>query len=338
MDTPLLSIIVPVYNSERYLEQCLSSLVAQVKKLPVEIICINDGSTDSSLDILKNYSDNYSFLRVINQPNCGVSVARNEGIKRSTGIYVGFVDSDDYLLPGALERVCTALLSQKYDCVLVGIKSYKDGVMHDIGNLNSKTYFGTKEDMYVQMMKLDTPYGGYVSGKFIKSCLLFQGEDLSVFFDKDKDLLEDEWFWLQAAAKCNSVLFIDEALYCYRFSEDSLSRSHTHSRNMVEIAAKINSFQYLKHVSAAASSYALARVILTIGGFIRRYYVLQDEKSLDALRPLWKRYPGKKVVFLKRVPLPLKIAAVFCDITMLFRIPVKVAKPFKKWLEKGMEF
>lgn len=91
-----ISIIVPVYNTEKFLEKCLNSLINQTLK-DIEIICINDGSTDKSLQILEKFANKDKRIQIINQTNSGLSVARNIGIKKAKGEYIGFVDSDDWV-------------------------------------------------------------------------------------------------------------------------------------------------------------------------------------------------------------------------------------------------
>lgn len=95
MENIKVSVIVPVYNSETYLKQCLDSIVTQTLK-DIEIICINDGSTDDSGKILKEYASNHYSLTILNQKNQGAGVARNNGIRAAKGKYVIFMDSDDY--------------------------------------------------------------------------------------------------------------------------------------------------------------------------------------------------------------------------------------------------
>lgn len=90
------SVIVPVYNVEEYLQECLDSLVSQTLD-EIEIICVNDGSTDNSLTILNEYTSKYPKIKVINRENDGVSAARNAGVKASIGKYIAFVDSDDWV-------------------------------------------------------------------------------------------------------------------------------------------------------------------------------------------------------------------------------------------------
>ena len=97
-----ISVVVPVFNSEKYLEKCIDSIINQTYK-NIEIILINDGSSDKSEEICNSYLKTYKNIKLINQSNSGVSVARNNGLKSSTGDYVLFVDSDDWLEKDMLE-------------------------------------------------------------------------------------------------------------------------------------------------------------------------------------------------------------------------------------------
>lgn len=91
-----ISVVVPVYNVETYLEECLNSIINQTFS-DIEIICINDGSTDSSLDILNDYSKKDDRIKIINQENKGLGATRNKGIDLAKGKYIFFIDSDDYI-------------------------------------------------------------------------------------------------------------------------------------------------------------------------------------------------------------------------------------------------
>ena len=94
--TPKISVIVPVYNVASYVGECLSSLVHQTFH-DFEIIAVNDGSTDGSLAVLREFESSYPFVRVLDQPNSGVSAARMAGLSLARGEFVAFVDSDDYV-------------------------------------------------------------------------------------------------------------------------------------------------------------------------------------------------------------------------------------------------
>ena len=114
---PTVSIIVPIYNVEKYLGRCLDSLLAQTLK-NIEIIAVNDGSTDLSLKILKEYSIKDSRIKIINKPNGGVSSARNEGIQLASGEFIGFVDPDDWVDPEMYEDMVNHAKNEKADIVM----------------------------------------------------------------------------------------------------------------------------------------------------------------------------------------------------------------------------
>ena len=96
------SVIVPIYNVKRYLAKCLDSIISQTLK-DIEIICVNDGSTDGSEKVLAEYAKKDSRIKIVNRKNGGLSAARNTGMPYATGKYIGFVDSDDYIEPTMYE-------------------------------------------------------------------------------------------------------------------------------------------------------------------------------------------------------------------------------------------
>lgn len=112
--TPKISVIVPVYNVASYVGECLSSLVHQTFR-DFEVIAVNDGSTDGSLAILKDFEESYPFIHIIDQPNRGVSAARMAGLSQARGEYVAFVDSDDYVVSTYLEELYTAAYTNDAD-------------------------------------------------------------------------------------------------------------------------------------------------------------------------------------------------------------------------------
>ena len=114
MDSPLISVIIPVYNIEKYLPQCLDSVCQQTYQ-NLEIICINDGSTDNSPSILRNFQEKDTRIILINQENKGLSAARNTGLKYVTSEYVAFVDSDDYVDPRYIEILYHKLCEKNAD-------------------------------------------------------------------------------------------------------------------------------------------------------------------------------------------------------------------------------
>ncbi|MGN1044072.1 MAG: glycosyltransferase family 2 protein [Acutalibacteraceae bacterium] len=123
---PKVSAIVPVYNTEKYLDDCLTSIENQTLK-DIEIICINDGSTDNSLKILESHASRDDRIKIINQENQGVSVARNKGIEAATGEYISFMDSDDLLVDFAYDKAYENASRFGVDILEFGCLEFFDG-------------------------------------------------------------------------------------------------------------------------------------------------------------------------------------------------------------------
>ena len=121
---PKYSIVIPVYNVEKYLHQCLNSVINQTYK-NLEIICINDGSKDNSLIILNEYLQKDNRIVIVNQKNSGVSSARNKGIRLSTGDFISFIDSDDYLDLNVYEKCVQRIISDNSDIIIFEKKKKK---------------------------------------------------------------------------------------------------------------------------------------------------------------------------------------------------------------------
>ncbi len=121
-----LTIAVPVYNVEKYLRRCLDSLVGQDYESR-EILIVNDGSTDNSLSICREYAEKYEYIRLINQENKGLAAVRNICIKEARGAYISFIDSDDYVLPGLYSHLMPMLIKDHTDIMCFGfIDNYED--------------------------------------------------------------------------------------------------------------------------------------------------------------------------------------------------------------------
>lgn len=122
-DFPLVSVVVPVYNVEKYLRECLDSICGQTLK-NIEIICVNDGSTDGSLAILEEYASRDSRMRIISQENRGLSAARNAGLSVARGKYIYFMDSDDVSPQGSLGKMFAEMEKNSLDVLLFGAESF----------------------------------------------------------------------------------------------------------------------------------------------------------------------------------------------------------------------
>ena len=115
MENPLISIVVPVYNCEQYISECIDSILGQTYT-NIQLILVDDGSTDNSLAICENYLDRDRRVLLISQENLGVSMARNAGLDAAEGAYIGFVDSDDFIDRKMYEKLFSLIRRDCSDC------------------------------------------------------------------------------------------------------------------------------------------------------------------------------------------------------------------------------
>lgn len=161
---PKVSIIIPVYNSAMYLKQCLNSLINQTLT-DLEIICINDGSTDNSAEILNEYAQKDSRIIVITQENSGLGATRNNGLEQAKGEYIGFVDSDDWIDENYYEKLYNAAKENSADIAICGFKREKKEKSKIILSYQDiKLYTNTQEKFNI----CDMPKSNYVWNKIYK--------------------------------------------------------------------------------------------------------------------------------------------------------------------------
>ena len=216
---PKISIIIPCYNVEKYINQTLDSILAQTFR-DFEIICINDGSTDKTAEVLQQYTDNNKQIKVINQANCGVSKTRNNAFAHTTGKYVYYMDSDDLIHPQLLE-ICHNLAEKNdADVLSFGYEEFFDGQQPNFEKINEKEIVLSSVDDFVSKItaKGDTKINYNIWSKFYKKDVL---NDIK--FDEDISLAEDALHTF-AVAKMNPKTFIfNLKLYAYRICQKSLS-------------------------------------------------------------------------------------------------------------------
>ena len=123
MEEPIVSVIIPVYNAEKFLKQCLNSVISQTLK-EIEIICVDDGSTDNTNAILKAFSEKDQRITVIHQQNAGAGAARNNGLRRAKGKYLSFLDADDFFEKTMLERAVSKIEEDQAEFVVFRCNQY----------------------------------------------------------------------------------------------------------------------------------------------------------------------------------------------------------------------
>lgn len=209
-----ISVIVPVYNTEAYLAECLDSLIHQTWT-DLEIICVNDGSPDNSAAILAKYAEKDSRIRVITQKNGGLSSARNSGLRAATGEYVCFVDSDDRMEKIACERLAMEILGKQPDMIVFGANTIPEGALEQDPWL--KFVLTPRDIMFrdgnLNELLLEPGVRPFVWRNCIRRSLL---EAQQLAFDESVRYGEDTVFQLCLLPACQRVSFISDRLYDYR--------------------------------------------------------------------------------------------------------------------------
>ena len=225
----LISIIIPVYNVEKYLDECLISILNQEFK-DYEIILINDGSKDNSGNICNEYSQKYSFISVIHQKNKGLSEARNSGLRIAKGEYILFIDSDDYIEKGSLKLIAKKVAqNKKIDVVFLNaIKFYPDGkkILMKDGYIEKKINGKSKNEVMKYLANL-SKFPGSACTKLISNKLIRENE---LYFQKN--LLSEDIEWTVRLLKvANNFLYINIPYYYYRqFREGSITNTNNLKR------------------------------------------------------------------------------------------------------------
>ena len=228
MNQPIVSVIIPVYNTEKYLRACLDSVVNQTVK-DIEIICVDDGSTDSSLAILQEYESKDSRVKVYAQEKSNAGAARNVGLSKATGEYLAFLDSDDYYELFMLEHMLTCAHKRAADIVVCRFHTYNErtgktsnscwGVKMD--RLPSKkvfSYYEIDQECFSSIM--GCPWNKLFKRKLVtENKLRFQ----------EQPVFNDAFFSYSAMISTNALTVLDESLICYRLR--ALSDSITDRRS-----------------------------------------------------------------------------------------------------------
>lgn len=220
------SIVIPVYNVEKYLEQCLENIINQTYK-NIEIILVNDGSTDNSEDICKKYLyDNR--VKIINKKNGGLSEARNYGIKSATGEYIAFVDSDDVISKDFIEVMIEEIVKSNADMVCCRYKRFKnlaeineESIKRDIINVEPREFL--KKVLYQndQTLYLVTAWGKLYKRNIFDNIQYPVGK-----------LFEDLAIIVDVVRQTKKIVCIDKTMYFYRITNDSITNQKFSIRKM----------------------------------------------------------------------------------------------------------
>lgn len=223
------SVIIPVYNSEKYLETCLDSLEKQTLD-GIEFVVINDGSTDKSYEIMQRYAKKDKRFKIYSKENEGVGKARNMGLKLAKGEYVGYLDSDDYVSKNYFAELYK--VAKKYDADVSVISSFfrfKDNYFQSSKTLADK--FVKQNVYFVDDISFEVGNLGQQWDKIYKKSFL---DRYNIKSYDERLWFEDEWFSSMVALYANKIAFTDKGDYYYRYNPTGITQSLSLNKNVFE--------------------------------------------------------------------------------------------------------
>ena len=212
----LISVIVPIYNVEKYLTKCLDSIINQTYK-NLEIILVDDGSPDNCPKICDEYAKRDKRIKVIHKKNQGVSVARNVGIESSEGKYICFVDSDDFISNDFLTKLINKIKEENSDAVICDYYTYKNDKEYKHINKNWKKIVCNDLSMYFGNLR--NVHRAVWAALYKKNII----KDLR--FNPELKIAEDFLFLLQVLKNAEKISYVNECLYYYFINNDSVMRT-----------------------------------------------------------------------------------------------------------------
>ena len=258
----LISIIVPVYNVEQYLEKCVCSIINQTYK-NLEIILVDDGATDSSGNMCDELAKSDNRIKVYHKENGGLSDARNYGVERATGDYIGFVDSDDYIDSEMYEKLYEAIKKENVDVAECSLKVIYPGKIELFTDEKYYKVLGKTEylEEYLTIKKIF----GSVWTKLIKSDVAKK-----LVFPKGK-LYEDTYYAYDLIEKVDRYVIMNNPYYNYLMRENSITNAKFNPRilDLIEIVEKFHKTTYenypgLKEAADCRKMYAYFSVLNSI--------------------------------------------------------------------------
>ena len=302
-----ISIIVAVYNVEKYLKRSLDSILNQSYK-NIEVIIVNDGSTDNSRNICEKYAELYSNIKVIHKENGGLSSARNIGIENATGEYIGFVDSDDYISSNMFEEMYNRIIESDSDIAISSFNYVKEGKILPEDNSGDTCIF-TKSEAINGFFNLTCPFNySFMCNKLFKKELFKENKfNTSIISDQ-----EDTEIMIKILNKCNKIVYIGEPFYYYVIRENSLSYGKLNSRKINTIDAFYEIYKYTclniqEYKSKALLKY-ISYIFNMIVEIIKEFDDYEDEyyKIINKINLI---YP--KSIFDLSIPIKYKFHSTF---------------------------
>lgn len=278
----IISVIIPVYNAEKFLDRCINSLIHQTYN-NLEIIIVNDGSTDNSLKLIKKYMNIDSRIILINKENSGVSASRNIGLEKSNGKYIMLLDADDWLNKDAIEILYKAISLYNVDVVRGNYR-----VIDENNNIVKKGKITNDMGKIVNKPKLLIP--NYIYNKDNLPCysvLLLINSKYKIKFNEDISFMEDTIFYYDMLNKVNTILMIPNTIYnYYQNSSSRVNNPNNYKKNIEQILKvnKIMSNKEMKDINKVNTKHITIILSLLNKIYImdkKLYYHLIDELFMN---------------------------------------------------------
>lgn len=319
MSEKMISVIIPVYNSEKYLEDCLNTVIDQTYK-DLEIICVNDGSTDKSLSILTQFSQRDSRIKVISKHNEGVSSARNTGIDCATGEYIAFVDSDDELDVALYETLFQ--LAKECDADVTHCSYQKidlDGTRRDIGG--SGIILEQESEEAIDFLLKGKYFTGSPCNKLYKRDTVDKSR-----FDETLKINEDVWFNFEVFCKSERIVFVDKPLYKY-YEREFSSCAITLSTKKSSDCAKVARYIMERCKNTKLETISLYKYYIALMNEFRSYLFSEDYNKKEEMEKIKYRMQPIRIQ-LDKIPLKYRMNWV-----LMLRVP-RIYKMLYKWYDK----
>lgn len=272
----LISVIIPVYKVEDYLDECVASVASQTYK-NLEIILVDDGSPDHCPRMCDAWAEKDSRIRVIHKANGGLSDARNAGLEIASGDYIAFVDSDDYIQLDMLEKLLAAMRKENADIAACGIRNFGAGQ----STWGCQNFVGTPEQIYAKLYN-ETAYPVAAWNK------LYRRECWKTLRFPVGKICEDAFTTYQLIHNTKCIVMIPEALYCYRIRPESIMTSAFSPKRMDEEEAWRCNYQFIEKHYPSLRKVAFDFYLLKVNILMHTIPVDEREKYAQQYRFLRK--------------------------------------------------
>ena len=316
---PILSVIVPVYNSEKYLERCVESVMASSLK-NLEIILVNDGSSDCSDKLCDRLAQRDKRIVVIHQQNAGVSAARNRGLEKAEGKYFAFVDSDDYIEPDMYEKMIASMEKNNADLVCCGFCREYSGEENKIEKFSYKHTKGYIDAVCALQLLISTSASKGISlivaNKIGKKCIQKKN---NIFFNDEFYECEDAAFWCDYIAAIRKAALMNNIFYHYVIHGKNVSQNWSLGKSKL---SNFIAWDYIirkcKEISKRLAAQAESRYQICLRKMLfEAYCSFGYSAEIDNLIPKLKYY-RKQLYLSKNLTLKRKIYYFGCGVIVKY--------------------